>query len=171
MPPERGSAAASSATVRAPHSAMMPPSTQQAMIGPEVCSCAATVAGTRKMPLPMAMPTDTATVCSRLTERGMRSPHWSAIRHRESFCEQLDPMDDRHRSATADVRQAADVGRGDELRRAALEGGDLGTQQPLRQLRLQDGIGARRAAAFLAVADRSELESRDRKSTRLNSSH
>src|SRR5213082_1963663 len=113
---------------------MTPPSTQQLKIGPEVCSCAATVAGTRKMPLPMAMPTDTATVCSRLTERGMRSPHWSAIRHRESFCEQL--------------------------RRAALEGGDLGTQQPLRQLRLQDGIGARRAAAFLAVADRSELESR-----------
>jgi len=34
----------------------------------------------------MATPTDTATVCSRLTERGMRSPHWSAIKSlREQF--------------------------------------------------------------------------------------
>src|SRR5256884_9672220 len=125
---------------------MTPPDPQQRKIVPEECSCAATVAATRKMPLPMAMPTDTATVCSRLTERGMRSPHWSAMRHRESFCEQLDPMDDRHRSAAADVRQAADAGRGDELRRAALEGGGPGTQHPLRQLPLPDGIRARRAA-------------------------
>src|SRR5881227_1856053 len=157
MPPERGSAAASSATVRAPHSAMMPPSTQQAMIGPGACSCAATVAGTRKIPLPMATPTDTATVCSRLTERGMRSPHWSAIK---SLREQLDPVTHRQRGAAADMREAADVGGGDEVRRAALQSRDLLPQQPSGELRLQDGIGSRRTAALVAVADRGEGKAR-----------
>src|SRR5882724_5503687 len=104
MPPERGSAAASSATLRVPHSAMMPPG---------ACSCAATVAGTRKILLPMATPTDTATVCSRLTERGMRSPHWSAIK---SLREQFDPVTHRHRGAAADMYETANVGGGNEVR-------------------------------------------------------
>src|SRR5467141_2360362 len=161
MPPERGKAPASSATERAPHSAMMPPSTQQTMIGPGACSWAATVAGTRKIPLPMATPTDTAMVCSRLTERGMRSPHWSAIRHRRKpLREQFDPVTDRHRGAAADMRETANVGGGDEVRRAALESGDLQAQQPCRQLRLQDGIGSRRTAALVAVGNGGEGKSR-----------
>ena len=95
----------------------------------------ATVAGTRKMPLPMATPTDTATVCSSPTERGMRSPHWSAIR--ESFRKQLDPMTHRDGGATADVVQASDVRRGDDIRAAGLQRTHLGAQQLLRELRLQ----------------------------------
>src|ERR1700724_2450254 len=153
MPPERGNAPASSATVRAPHSAMMPPSTQQAMIGPGACSCAATVAGTRKIPLPMATPTDTATVCSRLTERGMRSPHWSAIK---PLREQFHPVTHRHRGTASDMRETTDVGGGDEIRHAALESGDLQAQQPCRQLPLQDGIGSRRTAALLMIGNRGE---------------
>src|SRR5256884_9686855 len=131
MPPERGSAAASSATVRAPHGAMMPPGPQRAMIGPGAGSCAATVAGTRKMPLPMATPTDTATVCSRLTERGMRSPHWSAIK---SLREQLDPVTHRQRGAAADMREAPDVGGGHEVPRAALHSRDFLPHLPKRHL-------------------------------------
>src|SRR5467141_2541147 len=157
MPPERGSAAASSATVRVPHSAMTPPSTQQAMIGPGACSCAATVAGTRKIPLPIATPTDTAMVCSRLTERGMRSPHWSAMK---SLREQFDPVTHRHRGAAADMYETANVGGGNEVRRAALESGDLQAQQLCRQLRLQDGIGSRRTAALVAVGNGGEGKSR-----------
>src|SRR3989440_2508237 len=132
---------------------MMPPSTQQAMIGPGACSCAATVAGTRKMPLPMATPTDTATVCSRLTERGMRSPQGYAIK---SLREQLDPVTHRHRGAPADMCEAADVGGGDEVGRAALESRALLPQQPARRLRRQDGIGSRRTAALVAVGNRGE---------------
>src|SRR5882762_4887531 len=107
----------------------------------------------------MAPPTDTAMVCSRLTERGMRSPHWSAMK---SLREQFDPVTHRHRGAAADMYETANVGGGNEVRRAALESGDLQAQQPCRQLRLQDGIGSRRTAALLAVADRGESKSRGR---------
>src|SRR4029077_12883498 len=124
MPPERGSAPASSAIVSAPHSAMMPPSTQHTRIAPGACHCAATVAGTRKMPLPMVTPTETATVCSSPTERGMRSPQASATG--ESFVDQFNPVAHRQRGRAADVMQATDVGGGDELGRARLEGAHLG---------------------------------------------
>ena len=79
MPPDRGSAAASSATVSAPHSAITPPNTQHSMMAPGAGSRPATVAGTRKMPLPMVMPIDTATALASPSERGMRSPQASAI--------------------------------------------------------------------------------------------
>src|ERR1700758_1973579 len=98
---------------------MTPPSTQQSSIGPGNCSCAATVAGTRKMPLPIVMPTDRATILAKLTERGMRSPHWSAAL--ESRREQLDEVMHRQSRAGAEVCEPADVGGGDELRRAGLE--------------------------------------------------
>src|SRR6185437_3618033 len=78
MPPERGSAAPSSATESAPQRLMSPPSSQHAIAGPTACSCAATVAGTRKMPLPIVMPTTTAVAPHGPSERGMRSPQWSA---------------------------------------------------------------------------------------------
>src|SRR3979409_2676624 len=52
MPPERGNAPASSAIVSAPNTATQPPTTQQRMTGPGSCSWAATVAGTRNIPLP-----------------------------------------------------------------------------------------------------------------------
>src|SRR5256885_1470658 len=78
MPPERGTAPASSATVSAPHSAITPPNTQHRMTEPGECNCAATAAGTRKIPLPMVRPTRTATASTKPTLRGMRSPHWSA---------------------------------------------------------------------------------------------
>src|SRR5215472_13926015 len=98
---------------------MTPPSTQQSSIGPGNCSCAATVAGTRKIPLPIVMPTDKATTWAKLTERGMRSPHWSATV--ESRGEQLDPVMHRQRRAAAQMREATDVGRRNELRRAGFE--------------------------------------------------
>src|ERR1700680_4698769 len=138
MPPERGSAPASSATVSVPHSATMPPRTQQTSIGPGAASCAATVAGTRKMPLPMATPTDTATVCRRLTERGMRSPHWSATC--KSRREQLHPVAYRERRAAAQVHETADVGGGDYVRLTGLERAHLRAQQLPGELRLWNGV-------------------------------
>src|SRR6516162_1748697 len=140
-PPERGNAPASSATVRVPHTAMTPPSTQQNNMGPGNCSCAATVAGTRKMPLPIVMPTDRATIWAKLTERGMRSPHWSATI--ESRGKQLDPVMHRPRRAAAQMCEAADVGGGDELRRTGFERRHLGAQQPRCQLGLQQRVRAR----------------------------
>src|SRR5215471_8983312 len=135
---------------------MTPPSTQQSSIGPGNCSCQATVAGTRKMPLPIVMPTDKATTWEKLTERGMRSPHWSATD--ESRREQLDPVVHRQRRAAAEVREAADVGGGDELRRAGFERRYLGAQQPRCQLGLQQRVRAGRAAAAAAVGDRCQGE-------------
>src|SRR5215469_3093900 len=114
---------------------MTPPSTQQSSIGPGNCSCAATVAGTRKIPLQIVMPTDKATIWAKLTERGMHSPHWSATV--EPRGEQFDPVVHWQRRAGAQMREATDVGRRDELRRAALECRHLGPQQPRRKLRLQ----------------------------------
>src|SRR5690348_1387489 len=128
MPPERGSAPASSATDSAPHNATMPPNTQHTRIVPGACSCPATVAGTRKIPLPIATPTETAMVCSRLTVRGMRSPHWSATG--KSRGDELDPMAYGERGSAAQMRKTADVGRRDELRRVRLERAHLGAQQP-----------------------------------------
>src|SRR5579863_8943279 len=156
MPPERGKAPASSAIVSAPQSATIPPNTQHRMIIAGACSCAATVAGTRKIPLPIVMPTDTPTVCIRLTERGMRSPHASAIY--DSRGEQLDPVLHRQVGAAAQMGEAADVGGGDDLGSAGLERRDLLPQQPRSKLRLQDGISSSRAATALAVADRGECE-------------
>src|SRR5690242_7299418 len=152
MPPERGMAPASSATVSAPHSAITPPSTQHSSIGPGWCSCPATVAGTRKMPLPMVMPTDTVIVCNRLTERGMRSPHWSAIR--EPRREQLHPVAHRDGRAAAQVYETTDVGGGDDLRVPRFQRLHLRAQQLAGQLRLQQRVAAGRAAAPLTVRDR-----------------
>src|SRR5205085_12112260 len=98
-------------------------------------------------------PTDTGTVCSGPTERARRPPPWSAIK---SLREQPAPVTPRHRGAPADMREAADVGGGDEVRRAALQSRDLLPQQLCRQLRLQDGIGSRRTAALVAVGNRGE---------------
>src|SRR3569833_628592 len=78
MPPERGNAPASSAMVSAPNRAMTQPSIQHRMAGPGSWSWAATVAGTRKIPLPIVAPTSTATALTSPTCLGRRSPHRSA---------------------------------------------------------------------------------------------
>src|SRR5215472_16849776 len=134
---------------------MTPPSTQQSSIGPGNCSCAATVAGTRKIPLPIVMPTDKATICWKLTERGMRSPHWSATG--ESRGEQFDPVTHRQCRAAAQMREAADVCGRNDLRPARLEHGHLGAQQLPGELWLQQRVSAGRAAAA-GIGDRSECE-------------
>src|SRR6516165_8462083 len=131
---------------------MTPPSTQQSSIGPGNCSSPATVAGTRKIPLPIVMPTDKATTWGKLTERGMRSPHWSATD--ESRREQLDPVVHRQRGTAAQMREAADVGGGDELWCAGFERRHLGAQQPRCQLGLQQRVRAGRAAAAAGGGDR-----------------
>src|SRR5581483_5333381 len=77
MPPERGKSAASSAYVSAPARATSPPSSQAARTGPGPSSVAATVAGTRKIPLPMDVPTSTATRLHSPRRRGRRSPQGS----------------------------------------------------------------------------------------------
>jgi len=60
---------------------------------------------------------------------------------------------DRKRRGALEVGLAADVGGEDRGGRAALQGGDLVIAQLLRELRLQDGIGAGRAAAEMRVGD------------------
>src|SRR4029077_86299 len=135
---------------------MMPPSTQHSSIVPGACSSPATVAGTLKMPLPIATPTLTAMVCSRPPEVGMRSPHWPATV--ESRRDELDPVMHREGRPVAQMQETADVGRGDELRRIGLERGDLGTQEPRCQLRLQQRVGAGGAAAAAAIGNGAERE-------------
>src|SRR5581483_12416546 len=77
IPPDRGRAPASSAIVSAPLSAIRPPNTQAISTAPGAWSCEATLAGTRKIPLPMVTPTRTATAPSSPTVRGSRSPQGS----------------------------------------------------------------------------------------------
>src|SRR5258708_800886 len=82
MPPERGSALASSAMVRAPHKEIIPPRTQASNATMGSCVCAATIAGTRKMPLPMVVPIRIATELQTPRRLGSRSPQgsiWSRI--------------------------------------------------------------------------------------------
>jgi hypothetical protein len=77
--PERGSAAASSATVSAPVSAMVPPSTHASITAPGTPRIPAVPAGTRKMPLPMVMPTNTAPALHNPSRRCSRSPQGSRL--------------------------------------------------------------------------------------------
>src|SRR5580698_8945578 len=104
------------------------------------------------MPLPIVTPTEIAIVCSRPTERGMRSPQASATV--EPFIEELYPVAHGYGRGAAQVVQAADVRGRDHLGCTAPERLELGSEQALRQLRLQDGISAGRPAAALPVIDR-----------------
>src|SRR5918994_6106120 len=60
MPPARGYSAASSASVSAPQSATSPPATHTSIMPPGVPTWAAVALGTRKMPLPIMLPTTMA---------------------------------------------------------------------------------------------------------------
>src|SRR2546423_11114126 len=78
-PPERGSIAASSAYVSAPHSASSPPSTHTTSMSTGSGTRPAITAGVRKIPPPMVEPTSTATALHRPSRRGRRSPQRSVI--------------------------------------------------------------------------------------------
>ena len=73
MPPVSGSAAAISASDRAPHSVTMPPATHRAIISPGFGTFCAIPAGERKMPDPIVMPTTSATELHNPSVRGSLS--------------------------------------------------------------------------------------------------
>src|SRR2546426_11915960 len=77
-PPERGNAAASSEYVSAPHSTTIAPTTQARRNSGTSSMRWATLAGVRKMPLPIVEPTSTATALHRPSRRINRSPQRSA---------------------------------------------------------------------------------------------
>src|SRR6267143_4093429 len=77
-PPERGNAAASSEYVSAPHSTTIAPTTQARRNNGTSSMRCATLAGVRKMPLPIVEPTSTATALHRPSRRISRSPQRSA---------------------------------------------------------------------------------------------
>ena len=58
------------------------------------------------------------------------------------------------------VREASDIGRRDRFRVAGAQRGELPFAQLAGELRLQDRVGARRAAAQVAVGDRGQLVAR-----------
>src|SRR5258706_8771746 len=76
-PPERGNAAASSEYVSAPHNTTTPPTTQARRNSGTSSTRCATLAGVRKMPLPIVEPTRTATALHRPRRRVSRSPQRS----------------------------------------------------------------------------------------------
>src|SRR5689334_8418861 len=76
-PPERGKAAASSEYVSAPHNTTTAPTTQASRNRGTSSMRCATLAGVRKMPLPMVEPTSTATALHRPRRRVNRSPQRS----------------------------------------------------------------------------------------------
>src|SRR6266566_7356005 len=77
-PPERGKAAASSEYVSAPHSTNTAPTTHASRNSGTSSMRCATLAGVRKMPLPIVEPTSTATALHRPSRRINRSPQRSA---------------------------------------------------------------------------------------------
>src|SRR6266699_16302 len=77
-PPERGNAAASSEYVSAPHSTTTAPTTHASRNSGTSSMRCATLAGVRKMPLPIVEPTSTATALHRPRRRVRRSPQRSA---------------------------------------------------------------------------------------------
>src|SRR5713101_9713946 len=70
-----------------------------------------------------------------------------------------DPVLDRQLGAALQLREAADVGGEDPLGAARGERGKPVALQLRGELRLQDGVGTRRAAAQMCVRHRRELES------------
>src|SRR2546429_60544 len=78
-PPERGTIAASSAYVSAPHSASSPPSTHTTSMSTGSGTRPAITAGVRKIPPPIVEPTSTATALQKPSRRGRRSPQRSII--------------------------------------------------------------------------------------------
>src|ERR1700752_3499653 len=77
-PPERGKAAASSEYVSAPHRTTMAPRTHASRNSGTTSMRWATLAGVRKMPLPIVEPTNTATALQSPRRRISRSPQRSA---------------------------------------------------------------------------------------------
>src|SRR5581483_4089771 len=73
MPPVRGNADATSASVSAPHNARMPPATHTAINAVGVGSRFAIAAGERKMPQPTAVPTTTTSASNSPMRRGSDS--------------------------------------------------------------------------------------------------
>ena len=76
----------------------------------------------------------------------------------QSFVEQLHPMPHRQLGAGLDMRQAADVGGGDDLGRPDSSAWTLLPSSCLRELRLQDRVGARGAAAQVRIGHRGQRE-------------
>ncbi len=78
-PPERGKAAANSEYVSAPHSTTAAPNTHASRKSGTSSTRCATLAGVRKMPLPMVEPMRTATALHRPRRRVSRSPQRSVV--------------------------------------------------------------------------------------------
>src|SRR3954471_14694561 len=70
------------------------------------------------------------------------------------YVEQLDPMAHRRPRAVLQVIQAADVRGGNDIRAAGLERLELAAAQLGRDLRMQERIGAGRAATQMRVLHR-----------------
>ncbi len=70
MPPVSGNAPATSASVSAPHSATIPPAIQTPKSGSGPGNRFVTLAGVRKIPEPIVMPTTTAMALHRPRRRG-----------------------------------------------------------------------------------------------------
>ena len=70
MPPVSGNAPATSASVSAPHSATIPPAIQTPNSGSGPGNRFVTLAGVRKIPEPIVMPTTTAMALHRPSRRG-----------------------------------------------------------------------------------------------------
>ena len=83
-----------------------------------------------------------------------RSPAASA---EHPLVEQLDPVPHRPRRPARKMRLAADVRRRDHVRPLGLERDQLAAVELLRELGLQDRVGAGRAAAQVRIGDRQQL--------------
>src|SRR5712664_2327732 len=70
------------------------------------------------------------------------------------YVDELDPVAYRRRGAALQVREAADVRGGDDIRAAGLERGELAPAQLAGNRRLQERVGPGRAAAEMGVIHR-----------------
>jgi hypothetical protein len=69
-------------------------------------------------------------------------------------------MHDRHPEPALELLDAADIARGDGGRTGGADIADLALAQRLGEFRLQDVVGARRAAAGMGLGNLRDLESR-----------
>src|SRR3546814_19473117 len=72
----------------------------------------------------------------------------------------FDRVHHRQRGAAGDLGHAADIARGDELRADRFDIRRLAVAEPRRELRLQQVVGSRRAAAEMAFRHVEDLEPR-----------
>src|SRR6266545_2642318 len=123
-PPERGNAAASSEYVSAPHSTTTAPTTQaRRKSGTSSIRCA-TLAGVRKMPLPIVEPTSTATALHKPRRRTSRSLETAHAEGSESISSR--PLQPCPRHIPVAIRNA-----GTRALQPLDESGDIGTRREL----------------------------------------